>query len=429
VADTFEADFGEQGKVAERLKKANEKIKGEGGTDEGAGKFPELEESHLVVSSAQGLHGTSSQMLHLAAGDHIALTSGEHVSFAVGKRLLASVTDGIRYFVRQAGMKFIAAADDIDLKALKDNLNLFAKLDITQTANKIVLKAKEEILLVGGGSYIKINASTIENGTSGTWVSYASEHLFKGPKSTNVTLPELPKVGEGEVELEQIYKTNKEGFKSAPYRVVDALGNEKSGTLDASGYALVAGLAKGPVKVFFGEDPRNPWDDGNYWGNYDWWPVWETSMIESVGVRNPMTKALPANVQEALEKAGGELTQKLSDMQLPEVSSLVSGTLDPKISNVLPSGGAQDLFGGVLGGGMSSLNELGDQLESLLPASVTGVFRDAVSGAQNLLGHTEQIKGLSSVVGNPAGGLQGVWQGTSLPLPSSISPSDLLIWM
>jgi type VI secretion system secreted protein VgrG len=47
----------------------------------------------------------------------------------------------------------------------------------------------------------------------------------------------------------------------------------KSGTLDASGKALVSGLAKGPAKVFFGEDPRNPWDDRHYFGNFDWWPL------------------------------------------------------------------------------------------------------------------------------------------------------------
>jgi type VI secretion system secreted protein VgrG len=189
VADTFEADFGEQKKVAEKLKEGNKKIEGEGETDAEAGKFPELEEAHLVLSSAQGLHGTSERTMHLMAGDHIALTSGEHVSLSVGKRLLASVTNGVRYFVRQAGMKFIAAADDIDIKALKDNLNLFAKLDIRQDANRITLRAKEEILLMGGGSYIKINADGIESGTKNEWSAHAQSHDFLGAESMEVKMP------------------------------------------------------------------------------------------------------------------------------------------------------------------------------------------------------------------------------------------------
>jgi type VI secretion system secreted protein VgrG len=201
VADTFEADFKEQGKVAQTLKEANETIQGKGETDEAAGKFPELEAAHMVISSAYGLHGTSAGTMHLTAGEHLALTSTEHMSLSVGKRFLASVTDGIRYFVRQAGMKFIAAENDIDVKALKDNLNLFAKQEIKEESTRITLKAKEEILLVGGGSYLKINGATIENGTPGQWVAYAAKHSFASPRSMSASLPGWPRVGEGQLEL------------------------------------------------------------------------------------------------------------------------------------------------------------------------------------------------------------------------------------
>jgi type VI secretion system secreted protein VgrG len=145
-----------------------------------------------VLSSAQGLHGTSERLVHLAAGDHIALSSGEHISLSVGKRLLASVREGIRYFVRQAGIRMVAVAGDIDIKALGSCLNLMAKVEITKRANQIILRAKEEILLVGGGSYIRINKDGIEYGTSGNWEALAEKHVFVGPRNFPIPDPTVP---------------------------------------------------------------------------------------------------------------------------------------------------------------------------------------------------------------------------------------------
>ncbi|GHT94532.1 hypothetical protein AGMMS49545_15970 [Betaproteobacteria bacterium] len=372
VADTFEADFGEQAKVADKLKTANDKIKGQGGTDEKAGKFPELEEAHLVLSSAQGLHGTSERTTHLTEGDHIALTSGEHLSLSVGKRLLASVTDGIRYFVRQAGMKFIAAADDIDIKALKDNLNLFAKLEIRQDANRITLKAKEEILLIGGGSYIKINGSTIENGTPGVWVAYAAAHLFEPPASMGVSLPGLPKLPEGQLKLKELY-ANAQGLKSAPYKVVDVLGKTVTGTLDGSGQSFADGLAAGQAQVFFEKDPRNPAQDAEKFGVKLSWPEQIPSEIADVGAfTNPLqsllasalTSQLPTQIQSML----GNAENAISDLQ--DSLSGLSGL--PEMSSIAGWGGNTPLPGAGNTGfpGMSSIPGFGGNIS--LPESVSG---------------------------------------------------------
>jgi type VI secretion system secreted protein VgrG len=399
VADTFEADFGEQKQVAEKLGEANEGIKGEGETDEGSGKFPELAEAHLVLASARGLHGTSEGTTHLLAGEHLALTSGEHVSLSVGKRLLASVTDGIRYFVRQAGMKVIAAADDIDIKALKDNLNLFAKLDMTQSANKIILKAKEEILLVGGGSYLKINGSTIENGTSGKWAAHAASHLFVAPKSMNAALPELPKVGEGQLDLFSHY-TKPYGLKNAPYKVVDALGKEVEGTLDGSGRFPVSGLALGPAKVYFGEDPTDTWNmEASHIGEPEW-PPRELEEMADVGAfgGNPLAplSAAARTALDAAAKAAAEVGQNLRqiDQLLPRI---------PSLDTLLPQGGALD-----------KLEGLGN----------TGIGQEAVRRMAGVEGRLASIAGALSGAGRGGPVLPDI--AGRLALPGSLpSPSAL----
>jgi type VI secretion system secreted protein VgrG len=353
VADTFGADFGEQEKVAKDLEGANGKIRGEGETDESAGKFPEFSEGHLVVSSAHGNHLSSRSMTHIAAGDHLALTSGEHLSLSVGKRWLASVTDGLRFFVRQAGMKLIAAADDIDIKSLKNNLNLLAKLELSQTANRITLKAKEEILLVGGGSYIRIKGGNIENGTDGSWKVHAASTSLEGPKSLSASLPSLPKVGEGQVDLFSHY-TKPYGLKNSSYKVIDALGKTVEGTLDSEGRGVASGLAMGAVKVFFGEEPTDTWDMVASNNGEPEWPPRELQESADVGGQNSF-ESLSGAAKAALDgamKAAGEIGQNLRQISqlAPNVSSL---------SQILPMGG--DLgklgdMGGMLNDGIGSLS-------------------------------------------------------------------------
>ncbi|MEC5408001.1 type VI secretion system baseplate subunit TssF [Paraburkholderia sp. MPAMCS5] len=134
----------DQSDVAKAIKAQNEEIRGLGGKS-ADGKFPELARPHLILASPVGIETTSAQSTHIASTEHIALTSGQHLSLSAGGRLLASVTKGVRLFCQKAGIKLVAAGGDIDLKALADSVNILAKLNITQTANRITITAKEEL--------------------------------------------------------------------------------------------------------------------------------------------------------------------------------------------------------------------------------------------------------------------------------------------
>jgi type VI secretion system secreted protein VgrG len=342
----------------------------------------------LVASSAQGLHLTSQQTAHLTAGEHLALTSAENLALSVGKRFLASVTDGIHYFARQAGMKLVAAADNIDIKALKDNLNLFAKQEIRGESTRITLKAKEEMLLVGGGSYLKLNASTIENGTSGRWVAYAAQHSFGSPRNLGVSLPGLPKVGEGELDLFSHY-TKPYGFKNAPYKVVDVLGKTVEGTLDGSGKFLVGGLALGPAKVFFGEDPADTWDmAASYIGEPEW-PTRELKEIADVGEfgKNPLASlsAAAGTALDAATKAAGAVGQNLQqiDRFMPRI---------PSLDTLMPQGGALGKLEGLGDFGQAAVRRMAGM------DSLSASIGDALSGVK---GNGPVLQGMAGNVALP----------------------------
>lgn len=186
----------DQSDVAKVIKAQTDAIYGKAGNS-AEGNFAELAKPHLVLASPAGIETTTPQSTHLASGEHIALTSGEHVSLSVGARFLASVKKGIRLFCHQAGMKLIAAGGDIDLQALHDSVNILAKLNIVQTANRITITAKQEIIINGGGSYTKWSGGGVETGTAGMWIVHSASRSLVGPKSLSSSVPVTDVVQDG----------------------------------------------------------------------------------------------------------------------------------------------------------------------------------------------------------------------------------------
>ncbi|AEK59863.1 type VI secretion system Vgr family protein [Collimonas fungivorans] len=179
---------GQQVDIAKILKAQNDAIKGSGAG--GDGNFPELSSPHLVLASPAGIESTTSGSTHIASGQNTAITTGKSLSIASGDSLFASIRQTFRLFVYKAGMKMIAAGGDIDVQALTNGINILAKLNITHTANRITIVAKEEVMINGGGSYVKYNAAGIEHGTNGIYVAHAATHSLPGP--ANLSTPKLP---------------------------------------------------------------------------------------------------------------------------------------------------------------------------------------------------------------------------------------------
>jgi type VI secretion system secreted protein VgrG len=179
-----------QADVAAHLQTQIDSVRGAAGA---AGSFPELAAPHLVLASPVGIATTSGHDTHIASERHTAITSGKDVSMVAGASLFASIRQTFRLFVQKAGMKMVAAAGDIDLQALSDNIKLLAKLEIIHTANRITISAREEVVINGGGSYARFGVGSIEMGTSGTFVAHAAKHSLTTPKGMNApsvfTLP------------------------------------------------------------------------------------------------------------------------------------------------------------------------------------------------------------------------------------------------
>jgi type VI secretion system secreted protein VgrG len=177
----------QQGIVVDAIKSQNEGVQG----PTGAG-FPQLSEPHLILSSPAGIETATAHSTHITSGQHTAITTGKNLSVASGESFFASIAKTFRLFVQQAGMKMVAAAGNIDIQALTDSINVLAKLNITHSANRITISAKEEVVINGAGSYVKFNAAGIEHGTTGANVSHAATHSLVGQKSLRVPTEVFP---------------------------------------------------------------------------------------------------------------------------------------------------------------------------------------------------------------------------------------------
>ncbi|MEW6341960.1 MAG: type VI secretion system tip protein TssI/VgrG [Pseudomonadota bacterium] len=185
-AQSAGAQDGEQKAVASTLKAQAKGIQG-GGT------LKQFEQPHLVLSSPSGVAVNTPELIHLSSGKTTAVTAGEHVSVSTGGGFFASARNALRLFVYQAGMRLIAASGDIDIKALKDNINLLAKLNVTVTASKITISAQQEVEINGGGSYTRWTSGQIRSGTSGGFEVHSASRTFTGPDSVGTpNIPALP---------------------------------------------------------------------------------------------------------------------------------------------------------------------------------------------------------------------------------------------
>lgn len=225
-----------QSDVANAIRAQNQAIKGEQG-----GEFPELSEPFIVFSSPAGISSTTAKSTHFASNEHTALTTGKNLSIAAGDSMFASIKETLRLFVQKAGMKLIAAAGDIDVKALTDSVNILAKLNITHSANRITISAKEEVLINGGGSYVKFTAGGVEHGTTGDYVVHAANKNLVGPRGMEALKQEEFEKSEPKKYSQQLFIDKNlwdlpSGIRALKYQFVsEAMGVLGSGTLDCTG--------------------------------------------------------------------------------------------------------------------------------------------------------------------------------------------------
>lgn len=187
AANHLRAQEAEQLTVAEALATQNDTLQGQG--EQG-----EFTSPHLVLAAPAGIAATAAQDIHLHSHRHTALTTGEHLSIATGKSLMASALERIVLFAHKAGLRLFAAKGKVEIQAQSDDIEIIAQkvLKLISAMDRVEITAAKEVLINGGGSYLRLNAAGIEHGTPGAWKVHAASHGMPGPKSVGQAIPVMP---------------------------------------------------------------------------------------------------------------------------------------------------------------------------------------------------------------------------------------------
>lgn len=127
----------------------------------------DLKQQALLLSAPSGIAQVTPASVQVSAGENLIVTAGQHADISIAKKLTLGVGDILSLFAHKLGIKMYASEGKVDIQAQSDALNLFAKekLSVASSDNSVVISAKKEILLVCGGTFIRLSDAGVEVGT------------------------------------------------------------------------------------------------------------------------------------------------------------------------------------------------------------------------------------------------------------------------
>ncbi len=124
----------------------------------------DLKKAVLLVSAPEGIAQVTGKSLQQSAGYNIISTSGGHTDFSALKRFTVAAGERVSLFAQKLGIKMFASKGKVEIQAQGDEMTLDALKDIriSSSEGKLIISAKQEIVLTSGGGYIRIADGTVE---------------------------------------------------------------------------------------------------------------------------------------------------------------------------------------------------------------------------------------------------------------------------
>ena len=124
----------------------------------------DLKKAALLVSAPEGIAQVTGKSLQQSAGDNIISTSGGHTDFSALKRFTVAAGERVSLYAQKLGIKMFAGKGKVEIQAQGDEMTLDALKDIriSSSEGKLIISAKQEIVLTSGGGYIRIADGTVE---------------------------------------------------------------------------------------------------------------------------------------------------------------------------------------------------------------------------------------------------------------------------
>ncbi|WP_312515219.1 type VI secretion system tip protein TssI/VgrG [Massilia sp.] len=241
-----------------------------GAATEGPGVVTAYDQPHLQLSSPSGIAALTPTHAVLSAGNVTALTADHDIDVASQGNSYHAVRSGIGLFTygkasstvkpnQETGIRMHAASGKVSSQSQSAETRITADKAVTvaSVTKSVNVAAREHVLLAAQGAALKLFGGNIEIHGPGTMAFKASMKELTGPEVVPAALPALPKTGniKNFVELNHHWP-DLSPVAGGAYRAVFFDGTVREGILDDKGFARLENIPPGPVRVYYGEDPR-----------------------------------------------------------------------------------------------------------------------------------------------------------------------------
>lgn len=148
----------------------------------------ELKEATMLFSSPKGMAQVTPKSIQLSAGENLIMTSQHHADINILKKFTLAAGEVISLFAQKFGIKLLAYHGKVDIQAQNDDMGLMASKDITISSQqgRVVISSPNELILNGGGAYIRLAGKSVEIGAEDTIDNKTAVWKKTGPKSISV---------------------------------------------------------------------------------------------------------------------------------------------------------------------------------------------------------------------------------------------------
>ncbi|HIH9763793.1 TPA: type VI secretion system Vgr family protein, partial [Klebsiella pneumoniae] len=169
----------------------------------------------VLFSAPEGMALTSGEHLQMSAVKNVALNAGGNISTDVMGNMTALAGERLGLFARTGQLSLKSGEGPAEVQAQNASLRLFAEKKLTlSSASDISFAGKKRITLIGGGSYLRLEAGKVEYGTTATYIRKVKRTMFAGANSTPTPSISIPLVDD----------LIRNGFFDEQFRILDDSG-------------------------------------------------------------------------------------------------------------------------------------------------------------------------------------------------------------
>ncbi|CAH5700788.1 Actin cross-linking toxin VgrG1, partial [Enterobacter cloacae] len=168
----------------------------------------------LLMSAPEGMALTSGEHLQMTAAKNVAINAGGDISIGTMGNMTVLAGEKLGLFARTGQLSLKASEGPVDVQAQNASLRLFAEQKLTlSSASDISFAGKKRITLIGGGSYLRLEAGKVEYGTTAMYMRKVKRTMAAGSST----------LGQGTAEMPAPLPNLSCGPNTACFRVLDSL--------------------------------------------------------------------------------------------------------------------------------------------------------------------------------------------------------------